>query len=152
MADALKNVRISVLKHFNTNLSGSSTVDWPGMDTDTKGLDEWLEPRILNGVPAPSRSGERNEAWQLSVNCYARTGQDSDGSQISTIHRPWELADDVRDVFHQATIDLQNWSADGDPVIGYLRFEEAAITEIPQQVEKTSLYQVNITVGFQLIL
>lgn len=151
MADELKNVRISVLKHFEDNLAGTSAIDIAGADFDTKTITEWFEPRVLGPVSTASRRTERQEAWFLNVNCYAKTGEDIAGAQEETIHRPWELADAVRGVFHQADIDLQNWAAGGDPSIGTMRFEEADMTPVLGGTEKTSLQQVNVSIPFAII-
>lgn len=152
MAREFTNVRITVLKRFETTLSGTSSIDWPGTDFDSKGVTEWFEPRVLGPGTVPMRRGERNESWFLNVNCYAKTGETSAGVQKENIHRHWELAEAVYGVFNQVDLNLQDWGAGGDPVIGVLRFEETSMVPVLGPVEKTDIQQVAVSIPFQLIL
>lgn len=159
MAREFENVRITVLNRFNTQLAGTSSIDWPGMDFNSKAVSEWLEPRVIIGSPSPARRGERKESWILNVNCYANTGETSAGVQKENIHRTWELADAVHGVFNQADLNLQDWGAGGDPVIGVCRFEEADINEVAKDArgtddmaKHTDLEQVNVSIPFSVIL
>ena len=152
MAREFENVRITVLKRFQTQLSGTSSIDYPGTDFDSKKVTEWFEPRVLGPTAAPARKGERNEGWFLNCNCYAKTGETSAGVQKENIHRTWELADAVRGVFNQADLNLQDWGAGGDPVIGVLRFSEAQMVPVLGPLKRTDVQQVNVSVPFQLIM
>lgn len=152
MANEFKNVRVSVLKHFEDQLAATSSIDLPGVPINTDVLTEWLEPRIIGVTPVPTRSGERFETYLLGVNAYAKVGEDDAGNQQENIHRPWELADAVRGVFHQATIAVQDWASVGDPEIGHIRFGEIQITPVPAGVRRTQLEQVNASVEGTLII
>ena len=152
MAREFENVKITVMKRFQTQLSGTSSIDYPGTDFDSKKVTEWLEPRVLGPTAAPARKGERNEGWFLNCNCYAKTGETSAGVQKENINRPEELADAVRGVFNQADLNLQDWGAGGDPVIGVLRFEEAQMVPVLGPLKRTDVQQVNVSVPFQLIM
>ena len=151
MADERKNVRISVLKHFEDELASSAPIDFAGIDFDTKDVTQWLEPRVLGPISSPSRRTEPQEAWFLNVNCYANTGETSAGVQKENINRPEELADAVFGVFNQADLNLQDWGAGGDPVIAVLRFEEAQMIPVLGSLQKTDVQQVNVSIPFQLI-
>lgn len=152
MAREFENVRITVLKRFETALSGTSSIDLPGADFDSKAVTQWFEPRVLGPAAGPARRGERNEAWILNVNCYAKTGETSAGVQKENIHRHWELADAVVGVFNQADLNLQDWGVGGDPVIGVCRFEETDGNPILGPVLKSDLQQVNVSIPFSVIL
>ena len=149
MANEFKNVRISVLKHFEDNLAVTSSIHWPGTDCDTDAVSEWFVPRLLGPVPGSARRGERNETWILNVGCFAKVGEDFTGAQQENIHRPWELADAVFGVFNQADVALQDWAAGGDPILDYLRFEEASLTQVPSGDTKTE--QVVLSVAATLM-
>ena len=151
MAREFENVRISVLNRFKTALAGTSSIDFAGMDFNSKAVTEWFEPRVIGPVGSPARKGERNESWLLNVNCYAKTGETSAGVQKENIHRAWELADSVFGVFNQADLSLQDWGGIGDPVIGVLRFEEASGTQVLGAVQKSDLSQINVTIPFSVI-
>ena len=152
MAREFENVRITVLKRFQSQLAGTSSIDYPGTDFDSKKVTEWFEPRVLGPTSGAARRGERNEGWFLNVNCYANTGETSAGAQKENIHRPWELADAVFGIFSQADLNLQDWGAGGDPVIGVLRFEEAQMNQVLGSLQKSDVQQVNVSIPFQLIL
>ena len=152
MAREIENVQITVLKRAQSQLSGTTSLDFPGVDLDTKSIDEWIELRVQGPTSAPARKGERNEGWFLVANCFAKTGETSAGVQRSNIHRTKELADAVNGVFGQADLNLQDWGAVGDPVIGVLRFEEADGTEVQGPVGNTDLQQYNVTIPFTVIL
>ncbi len=152
MAREFRNVEVTVLTRFDDQLSGTAPIDLPGVDFDSKAETNWFEPRILGPTSAPARRGERNETWILNVNCYADTGETSAGVQKQNIHRTKELADAVIGVFNQADLNLQDWGAGGDPVIGVLRFEEPQGNPIPGPLKRTNLQQFNVSVQFQLIL
>lgn len=148
MADEFKNVRISVLKHFEDNLATVSSIHWSGTDFDTDAVSEWLQPRLLGPAAGSARRGERNEIWTLNVNCFAKVGEDFTGSQLESLHRHWELADEVFGVFSQVDVPIQNWAGIGDPVIAYLRFEEAGMTQI---LGDTKAQQVAVSIAARLI-
>lgn|GEM_PF-4524643 len=152
MARETENVQISVLKHFNTQLAGTSSIHWPGMDFDSKAVTEWLRPRLFGPTPQPSRKSERRESWILDTGCFAKTGETSAGVQKENIHRTRELADAVIGAFGQQDINLQDWGAGGDPVIGIMRFEEAEVTAVPEPLEKSDLQQLTVRVPFTVIL
>ena len=149
MANEFKHVRISVLKHFEDNLATVSAVHWPGTDFDTDAVTEWFRPRLLGPVPGSARRGERNEIWTLNVGCFAKVGEDFTGAQRENIHRHWEMADSVFGVFSQQDVPVKNWAAVGDPIIAYLRFEEAGMNEVPSGKTKTE--QVVLSVAGRLI-
>lgn len=151
MAREFENVKISVMTRFVATLAGTSSIDYDGADFDSKKVTEWFEPRVLGPTSAPARRGERNEAWILNVNCYAKTGETSAGVQKENINRTFELADAVVGVFSQADLNLQDWGAGGDPVIGVLRFEEVDGNPILGSVEKSDLQQVNVSISFSVI-
>lgn len=148
MADEFKNVRISVLKHFEDNLAVISSIHWPGTDFDTDVVTEWFQPRLLGPASGSARRGERDEIWTLNVNCFAKVGEDFAGTQLENIHRHWELADAVFGVFSQADVPVKNWADVGDPVIAQMRFEEAGLTQIPSD---TKTEQVTVSVAGRLI-
>ena len=148
MADEFKNVRISVLKDFEDNLAVSSSVHWPDTDFDTDAVTEWFQPRLLGPASGPARSGERDEIWTLNVNCFAKVGEDFTGAQLETIHRHWELADLVVDQYSQADIPVKDWAAIGDPIIAYLRFEEASGVQVPSD---TMTKQIAVSIAGRLI-
>ena len=148
MADEFKNVRGSVLKHFEDNLATVSDVHWPGTDFDTDKVTEWFQPRLLGPAPGPARSGERNEIWTLNVNCFAKVGEDFAGNQRETIHRHWELADEVVGIFSQADVPVKNWAGLGDPIIAYLRFAEAGAVQVPSD---TMTEQIAVSIAGTLI-
>ena len=148
MADEFKNVRISVLKHFEDNLAVVSAIDFPGTDFDTDAVTEWFQPRLLGPAAGSARRGERNEIWTLNVNCFAKVGEDSAGMQLESIHRHWELADEVFGVFSQADVNVQDWQTGGDPVIAQLRFEEASMTQVSAD---TKTEQVAVSIAGRLI-
>ena len=148
MANEFKNVRISILKHFEDNLASVSGVHWPGTDFDTDEVTEWFQPRLLGPASGSARRGERNELWTLNVNCFAKVGEDFTGSQLENIHRHWELADAVFGVFSQVDVNVQNWAGVGDPIIAQMRFEEASMNQIPTD---TKTEQVNVSVAGRLI-
>ena len=152
MAREFENVRITVLNRFINQLAGISSLDLPGADFDSKAVDEWFEPRVIGPTAGPARRGERNESWFLNVNCYAKTGETSTGAQKENIHRAWELADAVVGVFNQADLNLQDWGASGDPVIGVCRFEEVDGNPVLGPVLKSDLQQVNVSIPFSVIL
>lgn len=157
MAREFRNVRVTVLTRFKTALAGTSAIDFPGMDFDAKAVTEYFQPRVLGPTAFPARNGERNESWFLNVNCYANTGETSAGVQKENVHRPWELADAVLAIFNQADLNLQDWGAGGDPVIGVLRFEEASMNQILDAMQRanratTDLQQVNVSIPFSVIL
>lgn len=151
MARETKNVKISVLKHFEDQLSPSHAVDWPGVDFDTQGETAWLEPRLLGFSPVASRSGDRVETWTLNVNAYAKVGPGGE-----SIHKPEELVDDVIGVFSQSTIALKDWELAGDPVVGYLRFTEGTVTPVPgsggRSTASEQIAQLNVSFDFVLIV
>ena len=151
MAREFRNVHVSVIKRFQTALSGTSSIDYPGADFISKKVTEWFEPRVIGPVNLPARRGTRNEAWFLNCNCYAKTGETSAGAQKENIHRATELSDAVYGIFNQVDLALQDWGAGGDPGIGWLRFEEASVNQIQGFVEKSDLTQVNVTIPFQVI-
>ena len=148
MANEFKNVRISVLKHFEDNLAVTSSIHWPGADFDTDAVSEWFVPRLLGPVPGSARRGERNETWILNVGCFAKVGEDFTGAQKEILHRHWTLADAVFGQYSQADIAVQNWAGVGDPVIAYMRFEEASMVQIEGE---TKTEQVTVTVAGRLI-
>ena len=152
MAREFENVKITVLKRFQTQLSGTSSIDYGGTDFNSKKVTEWFEPRVLGPSAAPARKGERNEGWFLNCNCYAKTGETSAGVQKENIHRTEELADSVVGVFNQADLNLQDWGAGGDPIIGVLRFEEAQMNQVLGGLKKSDVQQVNVSIPFQVIL
>ena len=143
MADEFKNVRISILKHFEDNLSFNT--DFDGVDFDTDAVTEWMRPRLLGGASAAARRTERNEIWTLQVDCFAKVGEDSAGSQQENIHRAWELADEVVGVFSQADVPVKDWAGVGDPIIAYMRFEEADVIRGPEPKTHTSHVVVTLT-------
>lgn len=144
--DDLKNVVVSVLKHFETQLAGVAAIDLPGVPFNAGEVDEWFQPRLLGPTAIPSRTGDRIEGWTLNVNCFARVGLDDAGSQRGTIWRALELAGEVRDEFHQSDIAVQDWDAGGDPTLGYLRFEEVSVVPVID-VAETDLQQHAVTVA-----
>ena len=148
MADEFKNVRISVLKHFEDNLAVISSIHWPGTDFDTDVVTEWFQPRLLGPASGSARPGERDGIWTLNVNCFAKVGEDFTGAQLENIHRHWELADEVRGVFNQADVPVKNWAAGGDPIIAHLRFEEASLTQVSTD---TKTQQIAVSIAARLI-
>lgn len=149
-ADDLKNVVISVFDHFSTNLSGTATIDFPGAPFDSEAVDEWYQPRMLGPVSNAARKTERREVFTFNVNCFARTGRDSAGTQKSSVWRHLELAGEVVEAFEQEDIPVKDWDAVGDPVITYLRFEEANVVEVVDVVI-TDLQQATVTLTGWLI-
>ncbi len=149
MADDLRDVRVSILKNFETALDTANDIDWEGIDFDTDASTAWLQPRLLGPVPRASRDGARDETWILNVNCFAKLGEDSQGDALEGLHKHWELADLVRDQYSQKSIAVQDWSAVGDPTIAYLRFAEAAVT--PVSTPDESLLQLNISITGTII-
>lgn len=149
--DDLKNVRISVLKHFEDQLSGTSAVDFDGVPFDSDSVTEWFRPRLSGPTAAPARSGERYETYTLDCGCFAKTGRDSGGSQQENIHRAWELAGSFRTAFNQTDVAVQDWDAVGDPTIGYVRFEEVSLASIFDD-RKAHIQQVTASVTCVLIL
>ncbi len=157
MAREFRNVRVTVLTRFKTALAGTSAIDFAGMDFNAKKVTEYFQPRVLGPASAPARRGERNEGWFLNVNCFANTGETSAGVQKENVHRAWELADSVYGVFNQADLNLQDWGAGGDPVIGVCRFEEASMNQVLDAKQRevratTDLEQVNVSIPFSVIL
>jgi hypothetical protein len=152
MARNFENVEISVNTRFNSQLAGTSSIDWRGMGFDSKAVTEWFEPRVIGPTSAPARRGERNETWFLNVNCYAKTGETSAGAQKENVYRDKELADAVVDVFNQADLNLQDWGAGGDPVIGVIRFGEASAVPVLGPLLKSDLLQHNVSIPFTVIL
>ncbi len=150
MAREFRNVHVTVLKRFQTALSGTSSIDYPGVDFDSKAVTEWFEPRVIGPVNLPARRGTRDEGWILNVNCYAKTGETSAGAQKENIHRATELADSVYAIFNQVDLALQDWGAGGDPGIGWCRFEEASVVQVQGFVEKSDLIQVAVSIPFQV--
>lgn len=150
-ADDLKNVSISVFDYLSTQLSGTASIDFPGVPFESAGLEQWFQPRLLGPTTQPSRRNDRTEFYTLNVNCFARTGRDVDGNQKATVWAHLDLAGEARDAFHQADVPVKDWDAGGDPVIGYLRFEEAEVVPIVD-VSSTDLQQAALTVSGALIL
>lgn len=151
MANETKNVKVTVLKHFEDQLAANHVIDLPDVDFDTASEAAWLEPRLLGFSPAATRSGSRDETWTLNVNAYAKVGPGGE-----SIHKPEELVDAVIAVFNQATIPLKDWSQPGDPTIGYLRFAEAAVTPVPgsggRPTASEQVSQLNVSFDFVLIV
>lgn len=149
--DDLKNVAVSVLQFFADNLASVAAVDYPGAGLDTEKLDEWFQVTLTGPIPSPSRRGSRTEAYLITCNCFARTGQDDEGSGRTNMHRHLELAGEFREVFQQVDVPIQDWDAVGDPVIDYLRCEEVAVTVV-HDLRETSLQQAAATVDGLLTL
>ena len=150
-ADDIKNVHISVLKHFEDELSDTAAIDVPGAPFNNEPLSEWYQPRVIGPTGFSMRRGERRETYLLNVNCFARTGRNSDGAQRSTIWRHHELAGEVSESFRQVDVAVQDWDGVGDPTVGYLRFEEPTVVEV-HDVRETDLQQATVSVTGWLIL
>ena len=142
MADEFKNIKISVEDRANTQLSGSTTLKFAGIELDTDDLTEWVEVDVLGESPRATRAGERFEFWTVQANCYAVTGPGGE-----TTHRVWEFADLMRAAFHQYTLAVKDWSqAAPEPTLFYLRFAEAQVTPIAPPAEAGKwLQQVNVS-------
>jgi hypothetical protein len=150
MADALKNVHISVLKYVDTNL-GTYAIDWPGARFDSTAQDEWIEPRLIGPTNRATRKSRRDEDWIVNVNVYVReTKLESD------IYRAEEIADDVRDALHQAEIEIQDWQSMGDPTVEFMRLSEVDVTPVPRTGARTpetgELKQLNVSATGTLIV
>lgn len=150
-ADDLKNVDISVLKHFEDNLASVASIDLPGVPFDKKGRDEWFQPRVLGPVASQARRTERRESYTLNVNCFARSGYSPGGALKSPVWRHLELAGEVREIFYQSDVAVQDWDAVGDPTIGYIRFEEVSVERVVNNRE-AALQQAAVSVTGVLIL
>ena len=146
MPDDLKDVRVSILKNFETALDTANDIDWEGIDFDTDKSTAWLQPRLLGPVSSASRDGARVETWILNVNCFAKVGEDKQGDALEGLHKHWELADLVRDQYSQKSIAIQDWSVGGDPIVAWLRFAEAVVTPVSVPGQSAGLLQLNISI------
>lgn len=158
--DYYKNAAISVNEYIRQNLNAWAT-DFAGFPFDSKSYDVWIQPRLLGPTSAATRKDEQEDTWILNVNCFAHTGLDKDGNQRATAYRHLDAAGEVAVFFNQVDVPLRDWDDVGDPIIGYLRFEEADVAQLTD-VEvaaavrtsggKTDLQQATVTIAARLIL
>ena len=127
MADETKNVKLSIEKRVDDQLSGTSTIHWQGAGFDQGGVSEWFAPRVLGFSGAPARKSARTEAWTFDVNCFAHTGQGE------TKARVWELVDAVIAAFEDYDLAVLDWAAASPPVttLYWVRFGRATVTPVP---------------------
>lgn len=151
MARENRDVVESVLKHADTQLSGTAALDLPGAQFDSTGQDEWYQVRVLGYNGNPVRSGERFETWTVNINAFVRVGPDD----IDDIYRPYELADTALSAFNQTDLSVQDFSQAGDPEVAVLRFGESDVQPLPTEsgtsTETGRLVQVNIRTDATLI-
>jgi hypothetical protein len=147
VADETKNVEKSINDRVDSEL-GTLTIHYPGTEFDSDGVTEWIRVEEPDYTPRAVRSGERDEIWTVSFNCFARTGAAGE-----TIYRVSELADLVLAAFNQHDLAVLNWAAgDPKPTLFYLRFDEGAVTVIepPEDAGKFTM-QRNVTFTPRLI-
>lgn len=150
MANEVENVIKSVQDHLDTELSGSTSIDWLGVDFETDDKDHWIEPRFLGIVPRVHRRDHRHEAYLWNINCYSKP----DGGNAISAFKSLELADLVRAALHQQDIAVKDWEEDPpEPELFRIRFGEIAVTPVPgsggSAVSSVKLVQYNVSVtGF----
>lgn len=148
MADETKNVEKSINDRVDSQL-GTLSIHYPGTEFDSDGVTEWIVVEEPDYSSRPVRSGERDEIWTVSFNCYARTGPGGE-----TIYRVAELADLVLAAFSQYTLAVLDWASGDDPkpTLFWLRFEEGEVAalEPPDDAGKFTM-QRNVTFGALLI-
>jgi len=130
VANETKYPFISVMKHIETNFT--LAVDYPGEDFDSTAQNEWIQPRLLGYVPAPTRLSQRMEDWLLNINTFVKTEE-----VTAPINRSWEIIDLVLAQFDQATIAVKDWGqASPEPTLYQMRFSEGSVSPFPQTGER----------------
>lgn len=116
----------SFLRRVEADLGSSAAVRWPDADFDTTAQTEWLSPELLDSVPVPSRNNMTNDRWLFQIGCHVRTDVDA------SIWRTWALADLVLDAFGKRDLAVRDYDAVGEPILGWLRFDDGTAEEIGQ--------------------
>jgi len=148
VAGETKNVEKSINDRVDDQL-GTLSIHYYGTEFDSDGVTEWIVVEEPDYSSRPVRSGERDEIWTVSFNCYARTGPGGE-----TIYRAAELADLVLAAFSQHDLAILNWASEADtkPTLFHLRFDEGEVAalEPPEDAGKFTM-QRNVTFSALLI-
>ncbi len=108
MANEIENVYTSLLEYLQGELT-ETTLKYPGVDLKTEALTEWAEIYVTGPIGASVRSGEREEAYEVTINCFARTGFDDGGNQQENAYRHLEIADAVRVALNQYDLAVEDF-------------------------------------------
>ncbi len=115
-----KNIIASIQKFWNDQNPLSITTVYPGMKTDTTHLSEWLELWVEPNTRPVQRSVDYPELKvTVTVHCFVTPGDNR-----ARIH---EIADVIRGMISQKTIEILDYDLSGNPVTGYLRLQEEVI-------------------------
>lgn len=147
MADETKNVEKSINDRVDSEL-GTLAIHYPGTEFDSDGVTEWIVVEEPDYSSRPVRSGERDEIWTVSFNCYARAGPGGE-----TIYRAAELADLVLAAFSQHDLAVLNWASGDDPkpTLFYLRFDEGEVAAL-EPLEDAGKFTMQRNVTFTPLL
>ncbi len=115
-----KNMIASFHKYWNDQLPLTIKTIYPGMKFDTASLSEWLELWVEPHSRPLQRIVSKPEfKVSVTIHCFV-----TPGNNRARIH---EISDAIRGILSQKTIEILDYDLSGNPVTGYLRFQEEVV-------------------------
>ena len=122
-----KAIHSSVMQYVVDNYS-TATVNYDEEPFDFGAASEAVEVDVLvSDSPVRRKGGKEIQSVTITVYCWAKKG--------TNLYRVEELTDSVVSLLDQATIDIRDYDSSGDPVVGWLKLREAAVTDITRTQE-----------------
>lgn len=133
-----KAVQASIYNHFATTFSNTTNIEYDEEPFDPVGKTEWVQLDVLAFNSDPRRkTGKEIQRIELTAECWATV--------TTNLYRGRELADAVLAAFSQQFLDVQDFDASGDPVVGGCNIFEGNVADLTREENRTSWQHLRVT-------